>query len=102
LVSTKGIEANPDKIKALVEMQDPISVKDVEKLTGRVAALNRIHPQSRGEKFSFLPSSLKFQEISVVRILEASFPRTQRLPIKHDQAMPSRTKITTLVVLVCF
>jgi hypothetical protein len=29
LVSTKGIEANPDKIKALIEMQDPISVKDV-------------------------------------------------------------------------
>jgi hypothetical protein len=29
LVSTKGIEANPDKIKALVEMQDPVSVKDV-------------------------------------------------------------------------
>jgi hypothetical protein len=34
LVSTKGIEANPDKIKALVEMQDPVSVKDVQKLTG--------------------------------------------------------------------
>jgi hypothetical protein len=29
LVSTKGIEANPNKIKALVEMQDPVSVKDV-------------------------------------------------------------------------
>jgi hypothetical protein len=26
LVSTKHIEANPDKIKALVEMQDPVSV----------------------------------------------------------------------------
>jgi hypothetical protein len=25
LVSTKGIEANPDKVKALIEMQDPIS-----------------------------------------------------------------------------
>jgi hypothetical protein len=34
LVSTKGIEANPDKIRALVEMQDPVSVKDMEKLTG--------------------------------------------------------------------
>jgi hypothetical protein len=29
LVSTKGIEVNPGKIRALVEMQDPISVKDV-------------------------------------------------------------------------
>jgi hypothetical protein len=40
LVSTKGIEANPDKIKALIEMQHPISVKDVQKLTGRIVALN--------------------------------------------------------------
>jgi hypothetical protein len=27
LVSTKGIEENPDKIKALIEMQDPVSMK---------------------------------------------------------------------------
>jgi hypothetical protein len=40
LVSIKGREANPDKIKALIEMQDPVSVKNVQKLTGRVAALN--------------------------------------------------------------
>jgi hypothetical protein len=45
LVSTKGIVANPDKIKALVEMQDTVSVKDVQKLTGRVAALNRFIPE---------------------------------------------------------
>jgi hypothetical protein len=41
LVSTKGIESNPDKLKALIEMQDPVFVKDVQKCTGRVAALNR-------------------------------------------------------------
>jgi hypothetical protein len=41
LVSIKGREENPDKIKALIEMQDPVSVKNVQKLTGRVAALNR-------------------------------------------------------------
>jgi hypothetical protein len=52
LVSTKGIEANPDKIKALVEMQDLVSMKDVQKLTGRVAALNRFIP--RAAKISLL------------------------------------------------
>jgi phage FluMu protein gp41 len=46
LVSTNGIEANPDKIKALIEMQDPVSVKDVQKLTGRVVALNRFIPRA--------------------------------------------------------
>jgi hypothetical protein len=31
IVSTKGIEANPDKIKALIEMQDTVSVKILTK-----------------------------------------------------------------------
>jgi hypothetical protein len=41
LVSTKGIEANPDKIKAIIQMQPPQSGKEVQKLTGRIASLNR-------------------------------------------------------------
>jgi hypothetical protein len=40
LVSTKGIEANPDKIRAITQMQPPQSKKDVQKLTGRIASLN--------------------------------------------------------------
>jgi hypothetical protein len=46
LVSTKGIEASPDKIKELIEMQDLVSVKDVQKLTGRVVVLNRFIPRA--------------------------------------------------------
>uniref|UniRef100_A0A2N9G5B1 RNA-directed DNA polymerase n=1 Tax=Fagus sylvatica TaxID=28930 RepID=A0A2N9G5B1_FAGSY len=37
----RGIEANPDKIKAILEMQPPKTTKEVQRLTGRVAALNR-------------------------------------------------------------
>jgi hypothetical protein len=64
LVSTKGIEANPDKIKALMEMQEPISVKDVQKLTGRVDALNRFIPRAAERSLPFfqvLRSAKKFQ-----------------------------------------
>jgi hypothetical protein len=64
LVSTKGIEENPDKIKALIEMQDPITVKDVQKLTGRVAALNRFIPRAAERSLPFfqvLRSSKNFQ-----------------------------------------
>jgi hypothetical protein len=53
LVSTKGIETNPDKVKALIEMQDPVSVKDVQKLTGRVAALNGFIPKAAKRSLSF-------------------------------------------------
>ena len=40
IVNQRGIEANPEKIKALLDMKTPRSIKDVQRLTGRVAALN--------------------------------------------------------------
>jgi hypothetical protein len=41
LVSTKCIEANPDKIKAITQMQHLQSRKDMQKLTGQLTSLNR-------------------------------------------------------------
>ena len=41
IVSFRGIEANPDKIKALIVMASPRKHKDVQILTGRIAALSR-------------------------------------------------------------
>jgi hypothetical protein len=41
LVSTKGIQASPDKIKAILQMQPPQTRKEVQKPVGRIAALNR-------------------------------------------------------------
>jgi hypothetical protein len=40
-ISMKGIEANPDKIRAITQMQPPQSRKDVHKLTCQIALLNR-------------------------------------------------------------
>ena len=40
MVSHRGIEANPDKIRAILDMKPPQNVKEVQSLTGRVAALN--------------------------------------------------------------
>jgi hypothetical protein len=40
LVSTKGIEASHNKIKVIIQMQPPQIRKDVQKLTGRITALN--------------------------------------------------------------
>jgi hypothetical protein len=40
MVSKRGIQANPQKIKALRRMQPPSSRKEVQRLTGRVASLN--------------------------------------------------------------
>ena len=40
-MSQKGIEANSDKIRAIVEMAPPKNIREVQSLNGKVAALNR-------------------------------------------------------------
>ena len=41
MVSQRGIEANPEKVQAIINMALPWTVKEVQKLTGRIAALSR-------------------------------------------------------------
>ena len=41
VVSQRGIEANPEKVRAIIDMTSPRTVKEVQKLTGRITALNR-------------------------------------------------------------
>ena len=41
MVSRRGIEANPEKVRAILEMSSPKTIKEVQSLTRRVAALNR-------------------------------------------------------------
>jgi hypothetical protein len=41
IISHCGIKANPEKISTITNMKAPTSVKDVQKLTGCMAALNR-------------------------------------------------------------
>jgi hypothetical protein len=41
IISHRGIEANPEKISAITNMKDPTCIKDVQKLTRCMAALNR-------------------------------------------------------------
>ena len=46
LVSRQGIEANPEKIWAIINMKSPRTTKEVQSLVGRVAALNRFVSQA--------------------------------------------------------
>ncbi|KAM1027617.1 hypothetical protein ACFX2A_041358 [Malus domestica] len=41
MISQRGIEANPKKIKAIIDMKQPVTSKDIQSLTGNMAALTR-------------------------------------------------------------
>ena len=46
MVTHRGIEVNPDQIKAINNMQTPRNLKEVQKLTGMAATLNRFISRS--------------------------------------------------------
>jgi ribonuclease HI len=64
LVSTKEIEANPNKIEAILRMEPPNSKKGAQRLAGRLASLNRFISRSAERNlpfFEILKSAEVFQ-----------------------------------------
>ena len=41
IVNHRGIEANPNKIKVVLNMPPPSGIKEVQRMTGRIVALSR-------------------------------------------------------------
>ena len=64
MVSHRRIEANPNKIRAILEMEPPKNIKDVQSLTGRVATLNRFVSKATDKCLPFF------------KILRKAFERT--------------------------
>ena len=62
LVSQRGIEAHPNQVTAILQITSPRNAKDVQKLTGRVAALNRFISRSSDKCHSFFQVLRKNQK----------------------------------------
>jgi len=54
VINSDGIRANPDKTKTIMTMTEPSSKKEVQKLKGRVATLNRFISRSTEQSLPFL------------------------------------------------
>ncbi|XP_013589110.1 PREDICTED: uncharacterized protein LOC106297417 [Brassica oleracea var. oleracea] len=64
LVTCRGIEANPTQINMLIEMVSPKTKREVQRLTGRVASLNRFISRSTDRSLPFydtLKGNKKFE-----------------------------------------
>ena len=53
IVNNRGIEANPNKIKVVLDMPPPLNIKEVQRLTGRIAALSRFVSKARDKCHPF-------------------------------------------------
>ncbi|KAL0426565.1 UNVERIFIED_CONTAM: hypothetical protein Slati_2831300 [Sesamum latifolium] len=53
MVTQRGIEANPLKIKAIIDMKAPTCLNEAQRLTGRIAALSRFISKSAKKSLPF-------------------------------------------------
>ncbi|XP_074315014.1 uncharacterized protein LOC141651192 [Silene latifolia] len=99
MVTKRGIEASPEQIKAILELEPPKSVKDIQKLTGSVAALNRFISRSSesnneaeyealiaGLKQGILP--LNKQDAKALKIKAASYTIINNVLFNKSQVGP--------------
>jgi hypothetical protein len=73
LVSYRGIEANPEKIKAIEAMRPPARIKDIQKLTGSLAALSRFISRLAERALPFFKLLQKSGPISWIEEAEQAF-----------------------------
>ncbi|XP_057545948.1 uncharacterized protein LOC130824941 [Amaranthus tricolor] len=83
LIDERGIEANPDKIKAIRDMKSPRSVKEVQKLTGCITALGRFLSKSADRCSPFF-KTLKQSKFEWTKEAEESFHQLK----EHLSSLP--------------
>src|SRR3954471_4151227 len=54
MVTNRGIEANPNKIKAILDLKEPRTLHDIQKLNGKLAALSRFLAKGAEKSLPFL------------------------------------------------
>ncbi|XP_075655023.1 uncharacterized protein LOC142625217 [Castanea sativa] len=85
MVSQRGIEENPDKVKAIIELKSPKTVKEVQSLTGKVAALNRF--VSRLDCNSLQTNNEAKYEALLTRLSLAKALRAKNLIVQVDSQL---------------
>ncbi|KAL0286736.1 UNVERIFIED_CONTAM: Retrovirus-related Pol polyprotein from transposon opus [Sesamum angustifolium] len=84
MVTQQGIEANPTKIKAILDMGPP-HVNDVQRLTGRIAALSQFVSKSVEKDLSFFQILRKVKNFEWIEECQQAFEELKeylaRLPL---------------------
>ncbi|KAL2226671.1 UNVERIFIED_CONTAM: Retrovirus-related Pol polyprotein from transposon opus [Sesamum indicum] len=76
----RGIEANPEKIQAIMSLRSPTTIKEVQKLTSKIASLNRFISRSADKSLHFFKTLRKtknFERGDVISVLGSVRERSQ-------------------------
>ncbi|CAJ2642757.1 uncharacterized protein LOC123899916 [Trifolium pratense] len=78
MLTNRGIEANPEKCQAIINMRSPSSVKEVQQLTGRIAALSRFLSCAGEKAFHFFAALKKGERFCWTENCEEAFQQLKQ------------------------
>ncbi|XP_016168073.1 uncharacterized protein LOC107610542 [Arachis ipaensis] len=73
MLTSRGIEANPEKCEAILNMTSPKTIKEVQQLAGRVAALSRFLPSASSRSYHFFQTITKNKKFQWTEECEKAF-----------------------------
>ncbi|KAL0445843.1 UNVERIFIED_CONTAM: hypothetical protein Slati_1712200 [Sesamum latifolium] len=73
MVTQRGIEANPAKIKAILDMGPPTNVNEVQRLIGRIAALSRFISKPTEKVLPFFKTLRKVKDFEWTEECQQTF-----------------------------
>ncbi|KAL0448807.1 UNVERIFIED_CONTAM: hypothetical protein Slati_1437100 [Sesamum latifolium] len=73
MVTQRGIEAKPDKIKAIMDMGPPTNINEVQRLTGRIAALSRFISKFAEQGLPFFKTLRKVKNFEWTKECQQAF-----------------------------
>ncbi|KAL0462106.1 UNVERIFIED_CONTAM: hypothetical protein Slati_0098200 [Sesamum latifolium] len=73
MVTQQGIEANPDKIKAILDMGPLTNINEVQRLMGRIAALSRFISKFAEKGLPFFKTSRKVKNFEWIEECQQAF-----------------------------
>ena len=99
LVSIRGIEANPEKIQTIIQMCPPTTKKEVQKLTGCMAALSRFIARLGEKGLSFFKLLRKHEDFEWSNEANAAFEDIKRYLTSSPVLVFPRPEETLLIYL---
>jgi hypothetical protein len=92
LISKRGIEGNPEKIQAIINMQLPKMLRHVQQLTGRLAALSRFISKLSEKALPFYRLLQKTDNFTWTEEAQAAFDDLKRRLLTSPVLVAPREK----------
>jgi hypothetical protein len=99
LVSAKGIEANPEKIQAILTIGKPTKLHDVQKLAGRIAALSQFVARLGEKALPFYALMKKLDDkFEWTEEADVAFAQLKKVPSTPPVLVAPKKKRTTIII----